>query len=70
MFLRVLFHISAIIKQRIASYLYIFCFIFILASHGIIMLKISLLLFFSVLEESKFEVDTTSIILNYIILGM
>ena len=36
-FLRVLFHISAIIKLQIASYLFIFCFIF---SHVIIMLKI------------------------------
>ena len=61
-FLRVLFHISAIMKLRIASALYIFCFIFILASHGIIMLKID----FFVPEETKFEVDTTSIILSYL----
>ena len=60
-FLRVPFHFSAIMKLQIASYLYIFCFIFILASHGIIMLKIV----FSVPEETKFEVDTTSIILSY-----
>ena len=61
-FLRVLFHISAIMKLRIASYLYIFCFIFILAFHGIIMLKFV----FSVPEETKFDVDTTSIILSYL----
>ena len=59
-FLRVLFNISAIMKLRIASYLYIFYFIFILASHGIMMLQIV----FSVPEETKFEVDTTSIILS------
>ena len=61
-FFRVLFNISAIMKLRIASYLYIFCFVFILASHGIIMLKIV----FSVPKETKFEVDTTSIILSYL----
>ena len=44
-FLRVLFHISAIMKLRIASSLYIFCFIFILASHGIIILKIVFFMF-------------------------
>ena len=60
-FLRVLFHISAIVKLRIASYLYIFGSIFILASHGIIMLEIV----FSVPEETKFEVATTSIIFSY-----
>ena len=61
--LTVLFCISAYMKLQIGSYFYI-CIGSTWASYGIIMLNITS--FFSVSEETKFEVDTTSIILSYL----
>ena len=62
-FLRVLFCISAYMKLQIGSYFYI-CIASYWASYRIIMLNITS--FFLVSEETKFEVDTTSIVLSYL----
>ena len=73
-FLRALFDSSAIMKLQIALYLYIYIASYLI-SHQIIWhnkrinvhgLKLQVVAVFSASKETKFKVDTTSIILNYL----